>query len=386
MEDIAIVGGGPAGSYLGYCLSKKGMACRIFDGSHPREKPCGGGITTLAIRKFPLLRKLPLGKVSGTKMVIVSPSGRRAMIEGMEDSWNVSRARMDWFLLQQAVSSGAGHVGESVTGIRKTGSGWKLRTPKGFYGAKTVIGADGVNSLVRRTVAGPFRTGDLGFCYGCFTEPLEGMEDTEALMEFFRGMLGYAWVFPREEDCSIGIGTDVAHVPRARNELAGVVKKYASGAKVLSRWGALIPSAGSVGFFDAPAAGKDWMLIGDAAGHVDPITGEGIIYALWSASLAADALQAGDLSLYDRMWRAEYGRTLRDGVRSRRLYYSSALIELGVGLAGRSGTFGRLLYDSINDEIGYGDFTGSVLGNLPRVLWEAFLSRGKVTHGAPGLP
>jgi geranylgeranyl reductase family protein len=382
MDDIAVVGGGPAGSYLAYCLGKDGIGCTIFDDSHPREKPCGGGITSLALRKFPILRRLPSGKVGGKSLVLAAPSGRMVTLEGDDESWNVSREKLDSYLLSQAASVGARHENERVTGIRRTGDGWKLRTAGGFHEARTLIGADGVGSIVRRTVSAPFEAKDLAFCYGCFTEPLEDTS-LEALMAFYRGMPGYAWVFPREGDCSIGVGTDSAHIQRAKKELAGIVKKYASGAGVRSSWGALIPSAGSTGFFDAPCAGRDWALIGDAAGHVDPITGEGIIYALWSASLAADALTAGDLPSYDLAWRKEYGRNLANGARSKNLYYNGTLIELSVALARRSKTFGGLLYDAINDEIGYGSFTGTILRKLPRISVEALVGRRK--KGLAGL-
>jgi geranylgeranyl reductase family protein len=382
MIDIAVVGGGPAGSYLAYCLAKNGIGCTIFDDSHPREKPCGGGITSLALRKFPILRMLPSGKVGGRSLVLVAPSGRTVTLEGDGESWNVSREKLDSFLLSQAVSAGARHVNERVTGVQRTGSGWKLRTASGFHGARTLIGADGVGSIVRRTVSTPFGAKDLAFCYGCFTEPLED-KGTEALMEFFSGLPGYGWVFPREDDCSIGIVTDRSHIRIAKKGLSGVVGKYASGAGVRSSWGALIPSAGSKVFFDAPCAGSDWALIGDAAGHVDPITGEGIIYALWSASLAAEAIAAGDLPSYDMAWRKEYGRNLADGARSKNLYYNSTLIELSVALARRSKTFGGILYDAINDEVGYGSFTGTIMRKLPRIAGEALVGRKKKGLAGP---
>jgi geranylgeranyl reductase family protein len=377
MDDIAIVGGGPAGSYLGYCLGKMGVSCTIFDDSHPREKPCGGGITSLALKKFPILHGLPSGKVGGKRLVLVAPSGRRVTIEGAGESWNVSRAKLDSYILSQAVSAGARHVKERVTGIQRTGDGWKLRTAGGFCRASVLVGADGVGSIVRREVSAPFQSNDMAFCYGCFTEPLAVMEGTEAVMAFFHGLPGYGWMFPREDDCSIGIVTDRSHILNAKKELASMVARYASGTRVRSSWGALIPSAGSAGFFSAPCAGKDWMLIGDAAGHADPITGEGIIYALWSASLAADAIAAGDLPSYDRAWRKAYGRNLADGTRSKGLYYNSTMVELAVALATRSGTFGGLLYDAINDEIGYGDFSASIVRRLPRIALEAIIGRGK---------
>jgi len=370
---VAIVGGGPAGSYLGYCLARKGIDATIFDDSHPREKPCGGGLTTLGIRKFPIVHELPSGKVVGKKMMMVSPSGRQAVIEGKEDAWNVSRASFDGFLLEKAVSEGAKLVKERVTDFEKAKDGWKVKTAKGVYDAAILAGADGVNSMVRSNLVGPIPKEDLAMCYGCFTEVRREMEELEAIMIFYRDIMGYAWVFPRENDCSIGVGSELGNARKAREELQKVVKKYAAGAKIFSWWGAMLPSARTTDFFRLPTSGKDWILVGDAAGHVNPITGEGIIYAMWSADLASKAIESGDIGLYESLWRKEYGRNLEAGVKSREKFHSSFGIEMSVRLAGRSRTFGRFLYDSINGEVDYTQFNRSLMKAMPRTLAEFVL-------------
>jgi len=367
---IAIVGGGPAGSYLGYCLASKGMEATIFDDSHPREKPCGGGLSSFTLRKFPILRELPSGKVGGRKIFLVSPSGREAMVEGGEEGWNVSRARLDAFLLGRAVDAGARLVKERAVAVKR-GEGWSIKTEKKLHKADILIGADGVNSIVRRALLGPFRKEDLCFCYGCFTGVSKELKKLEGIMKFYKGMMGYAWLFPRSADCSIGIGTAVEHHKRARVELEIFIKKYAKKARILSRWGALIPSPRTTRFFRQAASGNDWILIGDAAGHVNPVTGEGILYALWSASLACQALEGGDAGLFDILWRKEYGRDLIKGVEARSFFYNHFGLELSIWLAQRSKTFGKFLYDLINSEIDSNDFTKCLIWTLPGSLIEA---------------
>jgi len=369
---IAIVGGGPAGAYLGYCLAAKGIEATLFDDSHPREKPCGGGLSTFALRKFPILHELPSGKVEGNKIFLISPSGREAMIEGREKGWNVSRAKLDGFLLERATDEGTKLIKERVAAVKK-GGGWEIKTNKHLYHADILVGADGVNSIVRKTLVGPIRKEDLGFCYGCFTSVSREMEDMEGIMQFLKGMMGYAWLFPRETDCSIGIGTDIEHVKRAKKELDIFVKKYAKNAKIISKWGALIPSARTPAFFRQPAAGNDWLLIGDAAGHVNPVTGEGIVYALWSASLASKALEEGDMALFDALWRKEYGFNMEAGVKARYAFYNPLVINSSVWLAQRSGGLSEFLYASINNEIPYNGFTKNLAKAMVRGFIEGVL-------------
>ena len=347
---IAIVGGGPAGSYLAYCLGKEGISATIFDDSHPREKPCGGGVSSFAMRKFPILGDLPAAKAPGKRMVIVAPSGREAVIEGENDDYCVSRKALDGYLLRRALDEGAVLKRERVTGIAR-GDAWKLRTREGVRRADLLIGADGANSIVRRAVIGPFRKEDLCFCYGCFTELTRELDELEGLMKFLDGTPGYAWIFPRAEDCSIGVGSGIEGIGVARRELDAVIRRYAAGARTLSRWGALIPMGRTDAFFRSRAAGDGWMLVGDAAGHVNPVTGEGILYALWSASLASEAIADGDPPLYESLWRAGYGGDLIGGMRSRRYLYNRNVLEMAVRLAGRSRTFGRMVYGVIDNEI-----------------------------------
>ena len=76
------------------------------------------------------------------------------------------------------------------------------------------------------------------------------------------------------------------------------------------RWAGLLPMAQDPSLWDTPCTGLGWALLGDAAAHVNPMTGEGIAYALWSAELLAQAFQQEDPQVYESLWRSEYGRGL----------------------------------------------------------------------------
>jgi geranylgeranyl reductase family protein len=364
---IAVVGGGPAGAYLGYCLAREGIEAMIFDDSHPREKPCGGGISSLAIKKFPILHGIPCGKARDTKIRLISPKGREAIAEGVSESWAVSRKHLDSYLLKRAVDEGAEHSGERVVDFSRDGKGWKVRTSKRTFRADLLVGADGANSLVRKKLVGPIPKENLGICFGCFAS---GPTDETTVIRFLEGMEGYAWIFPREDHFSIGIGVEMKHGKTVRSEFEKFMKAYAGHAKPFSTWAAVLPLIKDPKFFEVPTSGEGWLLIGDAAGHVDPITGEGITYALWSAEIAAEAIVHGEIGSYESRWRHAYGRNLRKGCEMRGMFFNGLALELSIWLASRSKTFGKSLYEMINSDQDYGGFDARVVKELPKILWE----------------
>ncbi|MGB2583861.1 MAG: dehydrogenase, partial [Dehalococcoidia bacterium] len=132
IKDVAIIGGGPAGAYLGYCLAQNGILATIYDDSHPREKPCGGGVTPFALEKFPLLKGVPSSYSYVDKVLFISPEGDQAMVGG-RTIMNVSREHLDSYLLQTAIDSGAILIEEKVTGIEDKRDGWLIRTECGEY-------------------------------------------------------------------------------------------------------------------------------------------------------------------------------------------------------------------------------------------------------------
>ena len=366
-DGIAIVGGGPAGSYLGYLLARRGISATIYDDSHPREKPCGGGITPVALERFSLLRDVPTSHRYVSKILFISPAGKEAMVSG-RTLMNVSRQHMDSFLLEKAVEAGAVLREERVTSVSEEAGGWTVRTKNGEQRWDLLVGADGANSVVRRATVGPIPRKDVGACIGYFAT---GVERDYSVMRFFKDFQGYAWIFPRETHSSIGVGLDVRHAKRLKEYLDGFIDQYCPNIQKLSSFGSLIPTARNPKFYKAPCAGKRWVLIGDAAGHVDPVLGEGIRYALWDAELAADAIAAGRPDRFDGLWRKAYHKDFVEACRLRDYIYNTAMIERGVALMARSGTFASIMMGMVTGTQSYRDLRKTAVASLPRIMAEA---------------
>jgi geranylgeranyl reductase family protein len=365
-DDIAIVGGGPAGAYLGYCLAQSGIYATVFDDSHPREKACGGGITPFALEKFPLLRAVPGSYRYVDRVLFVSPEGREALVSG-QPLMNVSRERLDSYLLQKATDSGAKLIEERVVGIEETEDRWLIKTANGEYHAKLLVGADGANSVVRRTVLGRISREDVAACIGYYAT---GVERDYSVLQFFKDFKGYAWIFPRETHSSIGVGLDIKQAKQLPVYLNKFIEDYCPAIEKISPFGALVPAARSHKFYDLPCAGNNWILIGDAAGHVDPVLGEGIRYALWGAELAAGAILKGEPMMFDNQWRKAYGRDFIEACKLRDFIYDSKMLERGVTLISQSGTFAGIMMGVIAGTQSYRNLREKVIASLPQILSE----------------
>ncbi|MBI2835838.1 MAG: geranylgeranyl reductase family protein [Acidobacteria bacterium] len=294
--EIAIVGAGPAGSWAAYRLARAGATVTIFDHSHPREKPCGGGVTHRA-----------LALVSGGIGAAMPPATpiRSAVFEGLDgvratvpigterrhDPLIVaSRTGFDTALLEAAIGAGAHLARERVVDVQVAPSGVTLGTLRAAYEASVVIGADGANSLVRRRVLCPFRRSQLSIGTGYFAR---GVTSSEMIIRFVADPPGYLWSFPRPDHLAIGVcaQADRATAKSLREITADWIRTSAiAPADSLEPYSWPIPSMTVADFDRALFEGDRWLLLGDAAGLVDPLTREGIYFAVSSADMAAAAL------------------------------------------------------------------------------------------------
>lgn len=328
MIEVAIIGGGPAGAYCAYNLAENGIHPTIFDHSHPREKPCGGMISPLAQELFPFLKNLPIEYVRSKTIHFTTPFGRKISVNLREKEFIcVSRLEFDWFLLNTAMDRGAEWKKERVVEIKREGNIWKVKTDRNnVYMAKIIVGADGVNSIVRRKVAKPLKSIDKGICYGYFTENIE-TEDIS--IHFLPHKKGYVWVTPRRRNASIGIGcAEVKYSLGLQKELNSFIKEKHPKVKIISRWSALIPNIKKTETFCSPTAGPSWVLIGDAAGHVNPINGEGILYALLDGELASQAIIENDTISFESLWRNAYELNLLLSSKLQKWIYKTFFMEL----------------------------------------------------------
>ena len=384
--EVIIVGAGPAGSFAAERLAKAGIRVALFDGRPEGEpKACGGGVTAKALKAWPHL----LGAVGRTvdELELFSPSGKRLHLQLEEPFAIYSRIAFDNYLRDRAAMAGAEVIFEKISArsISRTARGWGLRGPGGDeWTGKFLVGADGANSGIAKQLAGPLAPSDMEVAFG-YRAPLPQRGGAPTVVAFLPRWVGYAWAFPRPDHISFGIATTQdAFEHKALDELLWqfmvgyYLQREDSQAKIWSdrndepalairenlnntteRYAARIPGLSDQTWKHRRAGGDDWVLLGDAAGFADPVTGEGIYYALRSAELFADAYLEGKVAEYEARWRADFGAELSRAAQMRRRFYGNfwgapfteRMIEFARGHRGVR----RVLGDLVAGEQGYVD-------------------------------
>jgi len=196
------------------------------------------------------------------------------------------------------------------------------------------VGADGASGIVRGRVARALPSLEQSLGIGYY---VDGFTSDEIILKFFDSLDGYLWIFPRPDHLAIGIcgPTGAGNSEKLLRDLTRfLVDLY--GVRVLGRirtYGARIPSLPSGSAMQESSVGEGWALLGDAAGLVDPLTREGIHYALASASFLADALSEGEPLGYPRRWNAVFGGELEWASAHKELFFSPRFIEAFTHLA-----------------------------------------------------
>jgi flavin-dependent dehydrogenase len=287
---IAVVGGGPAGALAGAILAAGGKRVVLFDEKLAWEKPCGGGVTYKALQQYPFLAAAETDRAYLEHCELISPAGQRVRLHLRDPLAIFSRFALNGLLLDRARSAGAEIRQERVTRIDGVAGDWRLTTPAGEYSASDIVLAAGARNPSRGQFLAPFPPDDLMVTAGYFIAGQSALVQ----IQFLKGLSGYIWVFPRRDHVSAGIAARMGETTTAK--LRGMLEQWLDGngyslegARFYSH---ILPALRTQTLDKLQACGEGWAAVGDSAGLVDPITGEGLYYALRSAELCAEALLA----------------------------------------------------------------------------------------------
>jgi len=293
--DVIVVGAGPSGSVTAKECSKAGFKTLLLDKNvFPRRKICAGGVTKAAA--VLLGERIPPDIIeSRCKQFFCIYKELRQRIKLHTHFMSVvSRAAFDNWLLQlnEKVGTVIG-LGEEVKEVQPENSLVKVLTKEKAYRGKVVVGADGVNSIVARKVRPPFKKNELAF-YACAEIPVNAVKFSpdKVIIHFNFPDRGYGWIFPGRKFMVAGVGGHVQYIHNVKDEFY----KFLSGVGIKGNYelrGQYVP----IGGIKRKIVADRVILVGDAAGFADPLSGEGIRYAVASGKEAACIIKkvfAGD--------------------------------------------------------------------------------------------
>ncbi len=309
--DVAIVGAGPAGSTAAYRLAAAGARVVLLDRmSFPRDKPCGGGLTKRATRILPF-DVSPVVEDAVDKLDVRLRYARMARQTFSEPvALMTQRRRLDHFLAERAAEAGADfrdHV--RVRDIETDDA----RPVVVFEGggritASVVLGADGANGVSAKALGlGSDRMFGVALEGNAeMTPDRERRHRSRVTLELDTVPGGYAWVFPKGDHINLGVGGWAGEGPRLREHLRRLCAAHGVRDEELTAVrGHRMPLRRA---WTGVARGRT-AVVGDAAGLIDPLSGDGMFEAFLSSELASAAaleVLAGSASSM-----APYGRRLQ---------------------------------------------------------------------------
>ncbi|MHA7873935.1 geranylgeranyl reductase family protein [Roseivivax sp.] len=385
--DLIVVGAGPAGSAAAASAARAGLSVALVDrADFPRDKLCGGAFSGRAQGAF--------ARAFGGAMPEAPHLTRSAITFGafgetlghFEDIPPIHltmRRSLDLALFEAARAAGARtFTGQAPEGLALEGPRPALRVGETELSAQLLIGADGVSSGVARALFGrPFDPKEIGFALE--VELPEDRDPPEFRIDFGAAAWGYGWVFPKTCGTTVGLGGIHARNPRMRESLAAYLAER--GVRGTPRikgqylpFGAprRVPGAGHV------------MLAGDAAGLVDPITGEGIAYAMESGRLAAEAAEAALSEGRPERALIRYRRALGPTHRAmaharliRPVLFQPLLRDAFVAGFRNSRSLKDDYLRLLAGELEYADITRKLAARMPRHIWRALTLPRDKRHG-----
>lgn len=371
---VAIIGGGPAGALAASLLGAGGKNVLLFDEKLAWEKPCGGGLTHKALEQYPFLTEAGNGGNPIEDCELISPSGQRVRFQMQHPVAIFSREKLNRLVLERALCAGVKVCNERVTRIAGNPGDWQLETTRGEYEASYLVLAAGARNPFRSQFLSPIPPSDLMVTAGYFIPGCTSLMQ----IQFLKGITGYIWVFPRTDHVSAGVAGKMGEISTAalRRVLEQWLEENGFGLDGARFYSHILPSFRLHTFEALEACGDGWAMIGDSAGLVDPITGEGLYYALRSAELCAQALLADKPEDYRVRLQDEVLGELKLAARVSKRFYSGqifgdSVLEKIVSLTAQSKSFRDLMSDLFAGIQGYRDLRARMYKILPAVMAES---------------
>ena len=291
--DAIVVGAGPAGSTTAFRLARAGRSVLVVDRARfPRDKPCGGGVTERAARLLPFSIE-PVVEEVATAVDLRLDYGRTIMRNGGAALvYLTQRARLDQYLAEQAAAAGADfRDGVRVTDVETGADGVVVVAADGErVEGSVLVGADGVNGISAGALGlGGNRHVGVALEGNLPNAKLRADYSGKLVLEFGVVPGGYAWVFPKAEHANFGVGGWGSEGPSLRSHLERLCAAHGvSGGDLENVRGHRLPLRSPTSRL---ASGRA-LLVGDAAGLIDPVSGDGMFEGFLSSLYASEAVLA----------------------------------------------------------------------------------------------
>jgi flavin-dependent dehydrogenase len=291
----------------------------------------------------------------------------------------VSRQELGKYLLDEATRTGVRIVTDRVTEIKDQKKRWIISGRETELEADFLVGADGATSMVRRATGQGLKPEDLCVTMGYF---INGSFPAHMKIFFVPSFEGYIWSFPRPNHVSYGLITrsGPAWSTRAKTLLANFIEADL-GPLVMDQaefYSAPVPCLGPQSWKQNPISGDRWALVGDAAGLVDPITGEGIYSAFRSAQILAETIDRP--GAYSQAVAKDIGSELSRASGMYKTFYRGRFLggdfrRRTIQLARRSRTVRQVLGNLISGNQSYVNLKKTLFYSIPAVGWDLISGR-----------
>lgn len=372
MSKITIVGGGPSGAMCGAELARNGHEVQIIDEHLAWEKPCGGGLTHKAILKYPFLLDNSHPKKLVHSVELIASNDQRATLEMTNPIVIYSRKVLNGLLLERAQEAGCKVRQSHVTSVDTSAAKPRYCMDGEWQSADFLVLAAGArNHLLPETR--PLQRDELEITQGYFVPTVADSITIKFLPHFD----GYIWSFPRCDHLSVGIcGSMASHnSSELRSHLQTFIQAHDISTENGQFYSHVLPSPQERTLSQRTVVGKNWALVGDAAAWVDPLTGEGLFYAMRSGELLGKALAEGKPEVYTDWVGAAFASELEFAARIVRRFYrgtflGTAVTTRMVQFLRRSPVFRQLMADIFSGTQDYTTLKERVCGHIGLTLSE----------------